>query len=194
MVETGASIVRDTTSSTIWGSHTRLCTAYFTAVYMAALWKALTIDRFTTVRITDIILVSVPDSVARPALPDSHSTAFSTKAGKLAILSRTLSSGLADYRDRVDRVQKAGRSPDTGLSARPLNVSLPSAFAIGGATSCNVASNVRSATVRFPTTFAALDEEALRRSCQSKPSWLLTAAPSSSRLCRKKVIVGILLV
>lgn len=140
-VKAGTSIVQVDTSLSKCGSDRHFCTALSTEVWKAELWKALTTNRFTKFRITDITFLSWLDSIACPASLKSRMTVSSSRAGITAICSRSVFSKRADERGYVVGIVKVGLYSDIGLSERPSNVSSPSALGVGAATSSDAASN-----------------------------------------------------
>lgn len=119
MVRKGALIVPVATAFTIWNWAKDLCTSCFAIVWKEALWKALAIYRFKTIRITNITLVTWIDFVTRPAWPKSCTNAFSIKARILESCLRTLSPSLADEPNWISLILRAVHSSDSGISLRP---------------------------------------------------------------------------
>lgn len=139
-IRTGASIVQVTLSVTMWAP-ARYCTAIFTVVWQAEIWKALETVQWTNVRIITINLVSGYDSVASPVSTKSRATASLTRAGILAITPCTVFSNRPDEQDGAGRIVEAGRFSYMSLSAKPSIFSLSCALGLGPATSFSTASN-----------------------------------------------------
>lgn len=174
MVREWAFIMRVASDAMMCILSTHLRTAFFTAVQPAVLWKVSVTGWITTAQIINATLVSGLDPLASLVSLKSQTTASSVRLVIHGVFSCTVCSSLAHERSWVGQILDAGRSADTGLSAKVLSVSWLTTLRIKAATSSNAASHHRDTLGNFSTAIAAPVEGSTRRFSQSARSNLGT--------------------
>lgn len=164
-------------------------TSLSTAWWKPVLWIAFVIDWLTIIPITAKTLRSLLDSVTHPASPRCHITLLAPTNRIHPKQLQTISTRKADEWTWTNLVLGVERSSDKGLSARPSNTTLPSAFRTPVLTFFKADSSIRGVIGAFPTYVEAFGVSAIWHPPWSMHSTVLITVTSSSRSSQLDCII-----